>query len=149
MINLARSSDDALPVRVTLQGLRELAEEEDAHLNSVELQLAVVCREHARFQHGGQRHRQASDHWHRARQARLDFLIHTHTKCIHCNLTEEGCSKLSVENSPCLSSSNVSSFTAISRVRQCLKKSWHVKSIKLRLNEKGLSPWITGHRPER
>lgn len=43
MINLARSSDDALPVRVTLQGLCELAEEEDAHLNSVELQLAVLC----------------------------------------------------------------------------------------------------------
>lgn len=55
--------------------------------------------------------------------SKVSLLIYT----IYCTLTEGRGSNLSLEKWPCLSSSNVSSFTAMSRVRQCLK-SWRVKT---------------------
>lgn len=62
MAYLDRSRNNALSVGVALKGLCELAEHEDAHLDCVELWLAVLGREGSGIQQRWQRRRQASDH---------------------------------------------------------------------------------------
>ena len=54
--------DDTLSVGVTLQGLCELAEQEDTHLNSIQLLFPVLGRETGGEEEGGQGDRQATHH---------------------------------------------------------------------------------------